>query len=119
MKKHLFILIAVFGLCFYANADKICRITKGVEPTIMCNHSNSNYVAVKLANTNDYKVTVDVTINLVLKDGKKKEIKRTRVLKAKPSGEYTTSETIINTTIPFSNIDENASSVDILVTQCD
>ena len=78
-------LIAVFGLCFYANADKICRITKGVEPTIFENSNNSYKAAVKLVNTNDYKVTVDVVITLELKDGKKKEIRRISVLKAKPA----------------------------------
>ncbi|MDR1554120.1 MAG: hypothetical protein LBS69_11790 [Prevotellaceae bacterium] len=116
MKKFLVILIAVIGFGISANAQ-ICQITKGVEPTF---EKSGTQLYIKLVNTNDYKVTVDVTAKIVLKkDGSKKEVKRTVVIDIdNKSTVVEEHKKNITTSIKYDDVDIDASSVTLVVSKC-
>ncbi|MDR1120132.1 MAG: hypothetical protein LBM08_04365 [Dysgonamonadaceae bacterium] len=114
MKKIFVILVALMGFGISANAQ-MCEITKGVEPSFT---TYSGKLYIKLVNTNDYKVTVDVTATIVLKDGKTKPpIKRTVIIDATTDPKNQTNKEIA-TSITNDDVDKDASSVSLTVSKC-
>ena len=121
MKKVFLILIAVIGLGISANAQ-VCLLVGNVEPTIISGTNSDGqfgYINIKLVNTNDYKVTVDVLAEIVLKSGTTKTIKRTVVVNPPKAGTTAANEKIIKTSIAHGSVDIDASSVNIHVQKCD
>lgn len=73
--------IAMTGMFLCANAQ-MCKTTGGVEATRITSGSTSDEVVVRLENTNDYKVTVNIEVKVVDVEGNETTRQKTVVIPA-------------------------------------
>ena len=81
-KKILVILITLIGFGLSASAQ-ICTRADGVQPSFKSYATGGGvmYQGVSFYNSNNTKVTVNVTVTIVLKDGSEEVFERTFVIK--------------------------------------
>lgn len=73
-------ILFIAGVSFSANAQ-MCKITGGVEATDLFK-GGTGELKVKLSNTNDYKVTVDISVTVIDVQGNEIERSKTVVISA-------------------------------------